>query len=167
MDSFSSFLLTHISFNHLIFSSLYTYDSTEQFLVTVTIGTSSATYTYNEQGDLTSISYSSGGRRTFQYNSNGLYAGSMSYSKTGELTASVNLTHSWNGRLEMTVQPRNQTLDVLYDFSGRILSVTGKDGVPLVQVDFPRGQRILSGDEVSLKLLLTIVSASFPGLCKP
>lgn len=73
----------------------------------------------------------------------------MSYSKTGELTALVNLTHSWNGRLEMTVQPRNQTLDVLYDFSGRILSVTGKDGVPLVQVDFPRGQRILSGDEVS------------------
>ena len=138
-----------ISYSYSPFS-LYTYDSTEQFLLTLTTGTGSATYNYNEQGDLTSICYSSGGKRTFQYNSNGFYASSDSYSEAGELTASISLIYSWNGRLEMTVQPKNQTLDTLYDFSGRILSMTGKDGVPLVQVDLPRGQRILSGDEVNL-----------------
>lgn len=119
-------------------------------MLAITIGTKSTTYSYSGEGDLTAISYATGSKRTFQYDSNSLYAGSRTYSDAGELTASLSLTHSWNGRLQMNAQPRNLSLEILYDTLGNVLSTAEKDELPIIQIDRPQGQVIMLGDQASV-----------------
>ena len=117
----------------------------------VTIRSISSIYTYNNQGDLTSIDYATGARRTIQYDDNNLLCISESYSTSGELIASVNVLHSWNGNIAMMLQPNNQTLRMIYDTSGTVILASTLDGIPLIDVDLPGsgGKRILLGDEVN------------------
>ena len=116
----------------------------------VTVGDKSATYTYSDQGDLVSINYPTGEKRTLEYDDNNLLSASESYSASMELVASMKLSHSWNGKLSMMVQPYNRTVQLVYNTIGDIISATTEEGIPLTQVDMPGsgGQRIMVGDEV-------------------
>ena len=117
----------------------------------MTVGDKSATYTYSDQGDLLSIDYHTGERRTLEYDDNNLLSASESYSASMELVASMKLSHSWNGKVLMTVQPYNRTVQLVYNTIGDIISGTTEEGIPLTQVDMPGsgGQRIVVGDEVN------------------
>ena len=116
----------------------------------VTVGDKSATYTYSDQGDLLSIDYPTGERRKLEYDDNNLLSASESYSASMELVASVKLSHSWNGKVLMTVQPYNRTVQLVYNTNGEIISATTEEGIPLTKTDLPGtgGQRIVVGDEV-------------------
>ena len=117
----------------------------------VTVGLESAMYTYSDEGDLLSVVYASGERRTLEYDENNLLAVSESYSANGDLIASMKLTKSWNGKVLMTIQPYNRTVQLVYDTFGDVVSATTEDGIPLTQVDLPgsNGHRIIEGDEAS------------------
>lgn len=124
----------------------------------VTVGDKSATYTYSDQGDLLSINYPTGERRTLEYDDNNLLSASESYSATKELVASMKLSHSWNGKVLMTVQPYNRTVELVYNTNGEIISATTEEGIPLTQVDIPGsgGHRIVVGDEVKTIVLQSL-----------
>jgi len=117
----------------------------------VTMGSESAMYTYNDEGDLLSVVYASGERRTLQYDENNLLSVSESYSANEDLVASMKLTNSWNGKALMTIQPYNRTLQLVYDTFGEVISATTEEGIPLTQVNLPgsSGHRIIEGDEAS------------------
>ena len=116
----------------------------------VTVGDKSATYTYSDQGDLLSINYPTGERRKLEYDDNNLLSASESYSASKELVASVKLSHSWNGKVLMTVQPYNHTVQLVYNTNGDIISATTEEGILVTRVDIPGsgGQWIVVGDEV-------------------
>ena len=103
----------------------------------MTAGDKSANYTYSDQGDLLSIDYPSGERRTLEHDENSLLSASESYSASMELVASMKLSHSWNGKVLMTVQPYNRTVELIYNTIGDIISATTEDSFPLTQVDLP------------------------------
>ena len=117
----------------------------------MTVGDKSATYTYSDQGDLLSTDYHTGERRTLEYDDNNLLSASESYSASMELVASMKLSHSWNGKVLMTVQPYNRTVQLVYNTIGDRISGTTEEGIPLTQVDMPGsgGQSIVVGDEVN------------------
>ena len=117
----------------------------------MTVGDKSATYTYSDQGDLLSTDYHTGERRILEYDDNNLLSASETYSASMELVASMKLSHSWNGKVLMTVQPYNRTVQLVYNTIGDIISGTTEEGIPLTQVDMPGsgGQRIVVGDEVN------------------
>ena len=121
----------------------------------VTVGDKSATYTYSDQGDLLSIDYPTGEKRTLEYDDNNLLSASESYSASMELVASVKLSHSWNGKVLMTVQPYNRTVELVYNTNGEIISATTEEGIPLTKIDLPGtgGQRIVVGDEVRISVI--------------
>ena len=121
----------------------------------VTVGDKSATYTYSDQGDLVSINYPTGEKRALKYDDNNLLSASESYSASMELVASVKLSHSWNGKVLMTVQPYNHTVELVYNTNGDIISATTEEGIPLTKIDLPGtgGQRIVVGDEVRISLI--------------
>ena len=121
----------------------------------MTVGDKSATYTYSDQGDLLSTDYHTGERRTLEYDDNNLLSASESYSASMELVASMKLSHSWNGKVLMTVQPYNRTVQLVYNTIGDIISGTTEEGIPLTQVDMPGsgGQSIVVGDEVNTIVL--------------
>ena len=123
----------------------------------MTVGDKSANYIYSDQGDLLSIDYPSG-ERTLEYDENSLLSASESYSASMELVASMKLSHSWNGKVLMTVQPYNRTVELVYNTIGDIISATTEEGVPLTQVDLPGsgGQRIVVGDEVRTLILICL-----------
>ena len=121
----------------------------------VTVGDKSATYTYSDQGDLVSINYPTGEKRTLEYDDNNLLSASESYSASMELVASMKLSHSWNGKLSMTVQPYNRTVQLVYNTNGEIISATTEEGIPLTKIDLPGtgGQGIVVGDEVRISVI--------------
>ena len=124
----------------------------------VTVGDKSATYTYSDQGDLLSINYPTGQRRTLEYDDNNLLSASESYSASKELVASMKLFHSWNGKVLMTVQPYNRTVELVYNTNGEIISATTEEGIPLTKIDLPGtgGQGIVIGDMVRISVILTV-----------
>ena len=142
----------------MLICSFYSYDASTQFLTRVTVGDKSTNYIYSDQGDLLSIDYPSGERRTLEYDENSLLSASESYSASMELVASMKLSHSWNGKVLMTVQPYNRTVELVYNTIGDIISATTEEGVPLTQVDLPGsgGQRIVVGDEVRTLILICL-----------
>lgn len=142
----------------ILICSFYSYDAATQFLTVVTVGDKSANYTYSDQGDLLSIDYPSGERRTLEYDENSLLSSSESYSASMELVASIKLCHSWNGKVLMTIQPYNRTVELIYNTIGDIISATTEEGIPLTQVDLPGsgGQRIVVGDEVRTVILICL-----------
>ena len=117
----------------------------------MTVGDKSATYTYSDQGDLLSTDYHTGERRILEYDDNNLLSASETYSASMELVASMKLSHSWNGKVLMTEQPYNRTVQLVYNTIGDIIAGTTEEGIPLTQVDMPGsgGQRIVVGDEVN------------------
>ena len=124
----------------------------------VTVGDKSATYTYSDQGDLLSINYPTGQRRTLEYDDNNLLSASESYSASKELVASMKLSHSWNGKVLMTVQPYNRTVELVYNTNGEIISATTEEGIPLTKIDLPGtgGQGIVIGDMVRISVILKV-----------
>lgn len=124
----------------------------------VTVGDKSATYTYSDQGDLLSINYPTGERRTLEYDDNNLLSASESFSASKELVASMKLSHGWNGKVLMTVQPYNRTVELVYNTNGEIISATTEEGIPLTKIDLPGtgGQGIVIGDMVRISVILTV-----------
>ena len=121
----------------------------------VTVGDSSTTYFYNDQGDLININYASGSYSTLQYDSNSLLSGTESYSDSGELIESVSLSYNWNGKVWKTIQPNNLTQEIVIDTSGTVIAITTDNGIPLVEVELAGsgGNKILLADEVRFACL--------------
>ena len=102
----------------------------------MTINGRSSLYNYSSNGDLTSIEYASGLRRTWSYDKMNLLSESAMYTVEGDLLASIGLTNYWNGRITMTLQPHNVSTELIYDTSGRVISATtpGSNGVQFTEL---------------------------------
>ena len=85
-----------------------------------------------------------------------LLIGSAIYNENDEVLASVSLTHNWNERITMTMQPQNVTTELLYDTSGRVISATipGSQGLQFVEltsvVSDSTVKSYIFGDQVSV-----------------
>ena len=103
-----------------MFVSIYSYNG--DYLTSISIGNHSSAYNYSTHGDLISIQYASGLRRTWTYDEMYLLSGSAIYNQEDDLLAAVSLTHNWNGRMIMTMQPQNVTTELVYDTLGRVIA---------------------------------------------
>ena len=88
----------------------------------MSIGDHSSAYSYSINGDLISIQYASGLRRMWAYDEMHLLSGSAIYNQEDDLLAAIDLTHNWNGRVIMTMQPHNLTTELIYDTSGQVIA---------------------------------------------
>lgn len=127
----------------------------------MTIGDHSSTYNYSSSGDLTSTQYASGLRRIWTYDEMNLLSGSALYNKENDLLSSIGLTLNWNGRVTMTMQPRNVTTELIYDTSERVISATilGSGGLKFLEVTSSVSDSTVKsyifGDQVSIELSCT------------
>lgn len=134
----------------LSFYSFYTYDATGSYMTTINFDGGSTTFGYNEEGDISTVQYHNGDRRSFVYNGNHLLSESSSFSPSGDLIIRMILNHDWNGKVNMTVQPSNISAELGYDTKGEAVLVRQQDSLPLIIVksqEYDR-QRIVYGDEV-------------------
>ena len=136
---------------YLLIYSLYSYSSTGTLLLSVTIGSSTTEYNYNDEGDLTQIIYASGNKRTFEYDSNSLLSLHEQHSTTGELLSSVTFLHNWNGKLTLIKQPENITRYLWFDTTGDILATEEQDMLPIFEVHTADTTftKLVFGDQVS------------------
>ena len=90
-----------------------------------------------------------------------LLSGSALYNKENDLLSSIGLTFNWNGRVTMTMQPRNVTTELIYDTSERVISATilGSGGLKFLEVTSSVSDSTVKsyifGDQVSIELSCT------------
>ena len=132
------------------FSSYYTYDTSANYLIQVTVDGDSVQYDYNEDGDLIRVSYATGEQTSFRYNANRFLSSVETYTERKDLLSSMEFLYNWNGRVQMTLMPENKTTNAFFDTSGEILHVTTNDSTPFTQVNEPEHGRklIRSGSQV-------------------
>ena len=130
--------------------SFYSYDETETYLMSVISGDNVVTYDYNEDGDLTSITNKDGSQTLVRYNENHFVAAIANLDTGSQLTSEISFEFSWNGHLDINIDPLNRTQRIGHDSNGRVVSVTQDNGLPLVAQEFLNSSRLLYGDEVSL-----------------
>ena len=137
--------------------SSYTYDASGVHLMTVTINDQSASYKYNEEGDLTEVVEATQERRKFSYDNSGLLVESAVYSDSDILLSSVAITYDWTGLVTMNLQPENRTITTYIDSEGSPKTFSSSPDIPpIVQIDLPasNGKMLVVGDQVSLSLFL-------------
>ena len=116
----------------------------------VTMGNQTTAYTYNGNGDLTEILYSSGNRKIIQYDEANLLSSVKSYSSSSEELFSINRTNGWNGKVLLATHPQNATTEVIYDTAGKIVSYSVNGGISVVENINSTGKIIYVGGEVNL-----------------
>ena len=134
----------------LSFLSLYTYDPSGLYLTAVTIGGQTTAYTYNNNGDLAQVLYSSGQTKVLKYDDTLLLSAVTSYNPTSEGLFSINRTNSWNGNVLLTTYPQNTTTTVKYDTAGKIVSYSVDGGLALVEIINSSAKLVYFGSEVSI-----------------
>ena len=120
--------------------------------MSVAIADQSASYTYNEEGDLIKVIEATQEQKKFYYDNSGLLVKSAVFSDSGKLVSSAAITYDWNGLFTMNLQPENRTLGTYIDPQGRLKSFSGSpDSPPTVQIDLPAsdGRMLVAGDQVS------------------
>ena len=132
--------------------SLYTYDSGEHCLTTTTIAEGSATYSYSEDGDLLEVISINGNRHTFEFDKYGRLSGYGSISPVGDLLSQVSMVPEWNGKVTMTVQPMNKTIEAIYNTNGEVVFFREEGSLPLILAQQPGRSTLLFGDKVFASL---------------
>ena len=133
--------------------SIYSYNG--DYLTSVTVDGHSSLYNYSSSGDLTGVHFASGLSRIWTYDEMNLLNGSSVFSEDSEVLASVGFSHNWNGRVVMTTQPQNVTVELLYDTSGKVIASASPGEVWFMEVtsvvDDSRMRSYIFGDQVSVK----------------
>ena len=111
--------------------SIYSYSG--DYLTSVTVDGQSSMYNYSSSGDLTEVHFASGLRRKWTYNEMGLLNSSSAYNGDVFL-ASIGLSRSWNGKITVTTQPQNVTVELMYDTLGRVVSSASPGEVPVKEL---------------------------------
>ena len=120
--------------------------------MTVAVGDQSASYRYNEEGDLIAIVEATNEQRSFSYDDRDLLVTSAVFSDSGKLVSSITMTYDWNGLVTMNLQPENRTLATYIDPQGRPKSLSSSsNSPPIVQIDLPAsdGRMLVIGNRVS------------------
>lgn len=137
--------------------SIYSYSG--DYLTSISIGNHSSAYNYSTHGDLISIQYASGLRRTWTYDEMYLLSGSTIYNQEDDLLAAIDLTHNWNGRMTMTMQPQNVTTELVYDTLGQVIASLpqNSDSIHFVEMSTVVSDSVIKsymfGDQVSCKAM--------------
>ena len=133
--------------------SIYSYNG--DYLTSVTVDGHSSLYNYSSSGDLTGVRFASGLSRIWTYDEMNLLNGSSVYNEDSDILASISLSHNWNGRITMTTQPQNVTVDLLYDTSGRVIASASPGEVWFMEVSTIAADSTMKsymfGDQVSIK----------------
>ena len=114
----------------------------------MTVADSTATLSYNDGGDLVEMAYSSGNRRTFQYNEYNHLVGYKSFSSMGEMVLGVSMVPNWNGNVMMSIKPSNKEIEIKYNSNGEIVFVRENGSLPLILAQTPSKKSLLWGDKV-------------------
>lgn len=120
----------------------------------VTVAQGSATFSYNEAGDLMEVTYINGNKKTFKYDEYNRLSGYESLSPAGEMVSNVSMVHDWNGKVTMTVQPMNKTIEAMYNTNGEIVFLREDGSLPLILSQSPGRSSLLFGDKVPQVLKL-------------
>ena len=115
-----------------------------------TVANGSATYSYSEDGDLMEVTYINGNRRTFEYDEYSHLSGYGSISPVGEVVSQVSIVPEWNGKVTMTVQPMNKTIEAIYNTNGEVVFLREEGSLPLILAQLPGKSTLLFGDKVYL-----------------
>ena len=128
--------------------SLYNYDPSETYLLSVTTDGVSVEYRYNTNGDLIRSIIGVGYSSEIGYNENSFVESIREYANN-ELTSHYTYGFNWNGILNISVFPQNASTVLQHDRLGNVVSVTNDGGLPKISQEVPYGRRFLLGDEVS------------------
>ena len=117
-----------------------------------TVANGSATYSYSEDGDLMEVTYINGNRRTFEYDEYSRLSGYGSISPVGKVVSQVSMVPEWNGKVTMTVQPVNKTIEAMYNTNGEVVFLREEGSLPLILAQLPGKSTLLFGDKVFASL---------------
>ena len=120
--------------------------------MSVTMGDIETHYTYNDQGDLVSAVNKLGVRTMIYYDVNSWVRRLVTYDSDSQLASSIDYVPTYNGRLDIYVQPANKTVSLVHDTRGNIVSIERDGGLPERYVTLPHGIQQLVGDEVSISI---------------
>ena len=121
--------------------------------MSVEVSEQSASYRYNEYGDLIEIIEATQEQRTFLYDDRGLLVESAVFSDSRQLVSSLAVSYDWSGLVTMRLQPENRTFASYIDPQGRPKSLsTSPFSPPILQIDLPtsEGRMLAVGNRVSV-----------------
>ena len=124
--------------------SSYSYSG--DYLVSITIDNSTASYNYTNDGDLAEATFASGMRRSWRYDSNRLLCHSAVNSENGELLAALDMTNDLNGKATITMFPKNSSNEIVYDTKGAIVSSTTDSDIKFTEIE-----TVVPGSETLIK----------------
>lgn len=117
--------------------------------MSVNTGDITLEYDYNDNGDLIFASDLMGSKMNISYNENNWISRIKRFDSNSELVSCTDYTISWSGRMDISITPMNNTLTLIHDRSGNVVSSASNNGLPLVAVELPFLRQRLIGDEVS------------------
>ena len=99
------------------------YDGT--ILLSVTIGEQTTRYTYNSNGDLTKVTYSTSTAVKYSWNQFGFLSGIASFNREDKLIQGVYFSYDWNGKVTMSRQPQGDSAELVFNEEGKMMDVSG------------------------------------------
>ena len=99
----------------------YTYDNLNRLLTTSQDGTS-ATYTYDTNGNRASVTYDNGLYTTYTYNAANLLTQLTNYSANNAVLSQYTYTHYLDGNQKTKTDKDNRIATYIYDGLGRLVS---------------------------------------------
>ena len=105
--------------------SFYTYDWNTAALLSVSVGEQTTRYTYNFNGDLTSIIYPTSTTVKYSWNQYGLLSNITGYNQENKFVQGVHFSYDWNGKVTMSRLPQGDSAVLVFNEDARMMDIVG------------------------------------------
>ena len=105
--------------------SLYTYDWNTAALLSVSVGEQTTRYTYNLNGDLTSIIYPTSTIVKYSWNQYGLLSNITGFNQENKFVQGVHFSYDWNGKVTMSRLPQGDSAVLVFNEDARMMDIVG------------------------------------------
>jgi len=109
----------------VLFCSFYTYDWNTAALLSVTLGKQTTRYTYNFNGDLTSITYPTSTTVKYSWNQYGLLSNITGYNRENKFVQGMYFSYDWNGKVTMSRLPQGDSAVLVFNEDARMMDIAG------------------------------------------
>lgn len=94
-------------------------------MLSVTLGKQTTRYTYNFNGDLTSITYPTSTTVKYSWNQYGLLSNITGYNRENKFVQGMYFSYDWNGKVTMSRLPQGDSAVLVFNEDARMMDIAG------------------------------------------
>ena len=109
----------------ILLRSFYTYGWDTVSLLSVIVGEQTTRYTYNIDGDLTSIVYPTSATVTYSWNQYGLLSNITGFNRENKFIHGTHFSYDWNGKVIVSRLPQGDSAVLVFNEKAKMMDIQG------------------------------------------